>query len=149
MHLIDAAISSLMGVVFALADLRQWPEVYDLCHTFLHVVRVKNPTDMQETHAKRGSRARSCEKRTRNTFRMCFSHVCVFFDLRNVQKRATKSDNLGHCLADLVQSLDMIQCKMPDYFLNQTAFCTCNNTPFGIPPARAPGGPGRGRPVGY
>ena len=27
---------------------RQWPEVYDLCHTFLHVARVKKPTAMRE-----------------------------------------------------------------------------------------------------
>ena len=31
---------------------RQWPEVYDLCHTFLHVARVRKHTDMQELHAK-------------------------------------------------------------------------------------------------
>ena len=46
----------------------QWPEVYDLCHTFLHAFRVQ------------------------------FSHVRVFSDSRNVQKRATKSDTSGHCL---------------------------------------------------
>ena len=46
---------------------RQWPEVYDLCHT---------------SHAKR----------------VRFSHVRVFSDSRNVQKCATKSDTLGHCL---------------------------------------------------
>ena len=33
------------------ALLRQWPEVYDLCHTFLHVARVKKPTAMRESHA--------------------------------------------------------------------------------------------------
>ena len=39
---------------------RQWPEVYDLCHTFLHVApqlaRVKKPTAMRE------SRANKCDK---------------------------------------------------------------------------------------
>ena len=30
---------------------RQWPEVYDLCHTFLHVERVKEPTAMRESRA--------------------------------------------------------------------------------------------------
>ena len=40
-------------------------------------------------------------------------------------------------LADLVQSLDMAHCKMPDYFLNETVFCACNDTAFGIPPSRA------------
>ena len=30
---------------------RQWPEVYELCHTFLHVVRVKKSTAMRESHA--------------------------------------------------------------------------------------------------
>ena len=28
---------------------RQWPEVYDLCHTFLHFARVKKPTAMRES----------------------------------------------------------------------------------------------------
>ena len=51
---------------------RQWPEVYDLCHSCLHVARVKQ-------HAR-------------------FSHGRVLFDSRNVQKRATKSDTSGHCL---------------------------------------------------
>ena len=27
---------------------RQWPEVYDLYHAFLHVVRVKKPMAMRE-----------------------------------------------------------------------------------------------------
>ena len=27
---------------------RQWPKVYDLCHTFLHVARVRKHMDMQE-----------------------------------------------------------------------------------------------------
>ena len=53
---------------------RQWPEVYDLCHTFLHVARVKNP--------------RICENRTRfkkntdmrewHAFRVRFFHVRVY-----------------------------------------------------------------------
>ena len=32
-------------------DSRQWPEVYDSCHTFLHVARVRKHTDMRELHA--------------------------------------------------------------------------------------------------
>ena len=31
--------------------LRQWPWVYDLCHTFLHAEQVKKPTAMRESHA--------------------------------------------------------------------------------------------------
>ena len=27
---------------------RQWPEVYDSCHSFLHVARVRKHTDMRE-----------------------------------------------------------------------------------------------------
>ena len=50
-------------------SLRQWPEVYDLCHTFLHIARVRKHTDMRELHAK-----------------------CVFSDSRNVQKHVTKID---------------------------------------------------------
>ena len=53
----------------ALVGGRQWPEVYDLCYTFLHV------------HAQRQ-----------------IWHGRRFFDSRNVQKRGTKSDTSGHCL---------------------------------------------------
>ena len=35
---------------------------------------------------------------TLRAFRVQFSHVRVFSDSRNVQKRATKSDTSGHCL---------------------------------------------------
>ena len=71
-----------------------WAVVYDSCHTFLHVVRVRKHTDMRELHAKS----------------VQFSHVSVFSETRailscqcvfwfaNVQKRVTKSDTLGHCL---------------------------------------------------
>ena len=31
-------------------EARQWPAVYDLCHTFLHVARVKTHKDMRELH---------------------------------------------------------------------------------------------------
>ena len=59
---------------------------------FLHVARVKKPTAMRE------SRVRPCENCVR------FSHGSRFFDLRNVQKRATKSDTSGHCLLLRFQS---------------------------------------------
>ena len=36
--------------------------------------------------------------REMHAFRVHFSHVRVFSDTRNVQKRATKSDTSGHCL---------------------------------------------------
>ena len=39
-------------------------------------------------------------------------------------------------LADVLQSLDMSHCKLPDYFLNETVFCACGDIPFAIPPAR-------------
>ena len=31
-------------------SIRQWPEVYDSCHTFLHIVQVRKHKDMQESH---------------------------------------------------------------------------------------------------
>ena len=40
------ASSQLVG------ETRQWPEVYDLCHTFLHVALVRKHTNMRESHAK-------------------------------------------------------------------------------------------------
>ena len=30
---------------------RQWPKVYDSCHTFLHVAQARKHTDMLELHA--------------------------------------------------------------------------------------------------
>ena len=33
-----------------LTSSRQWPEVYDLCHTFLHVEQVKKHMAMPESH---------------------------------------------------------------------------------------------------
>ena len=43
-------------ICFAPAGLlsRQWPEVYQLCHTFLHVARVRKHTAVWESHAKHG-----------------------------------------------------------------------------------------------
>ena len=38
-------------MVRSLTTIRQWPEVYDLCHTFLHIARVKKPTAMRESRA--------------------------------------------------------------------------------------------------
>ena len=35
-------ISSLHTLLLQESASRQWPEVYDLCHTFLHVARVKH-----------------------------------------------------------------------------------------------------------
>jgi hypothetical protein len=39
-------------------------------------------------------------------------------------------------LSDLLASMDMAHCKMPDYFLNETVFCACGDTPFAIPEIR-------------
>ena len=39
-------------------------------------------------------------------------------------------------LSDLLTSMDMAHCKMPDYFLNETVFCACGDTPFAIPEIR-------------
>ena len=53
-------------LVLSMQVSRQWPEVYDLCHSFLQVARVK-------------ARVKISLKNS-----------------RNVQKRATKSDSSGH-----------------------------------------------------
>ena len=39
-------------------------------------------------------------------------------------------------LSDLLASMDMPHCKMPDYFLNETVFCACGDSPFAIPESR-------------
>ena len=48
-------------------------------------------------------------------------------------------------LSDLLISMDMAHCKMPDYFLNETVLCACGDTPFAIPePRRKEGVEGAG-----
>ena len=44
------AVGPRLALAAAAACLRQWPKVYDLCHTFLHVARVRKHTDMRELH---------------------------------------------------------------------------------------------------
>lgn len=39
-------------------------------------------------------------------------------------------------LSDLLISMDMAHCKMPDYFLNETVLCACDDAPFAIPERR-------------
>lgn len=39
-------------------------------------------------------------------------------------------------LSDVLQSLDMAHCKLPDYFLNDTVFCACGDTQYVIPEVR-------------
>ena len=62
---------------------RQWPAVYDLCHTFssLHVARVGKHTDMRELHAL-------------HAFRAC---PCVLW-LAQRAKTCDKIWTSGHCL---------------------------------------------------
>ena len=78
-----------------MCHIRQWPEVYDLCHTFLHVARVKKPTAMRESRA-----ILACDSSMAVGFlnSVRFSHGSRFFDLSNMPKRTTKSDTSGHCL---------------------------------------------------
>ena len=40
-------------------------------------------------------------------------------------------------LADVLQSLDLAHCKIPDLFLNETILCACGDTPYAIPEKRA------------
>ena len=72
---------------------RQWPEVYDLCHTFLHIARVRKHTAMRKSRVRKHTAMLES-----HAFCVRFSHGPVFSDSRNVQKRATKSDTSGHCL---------------------------------------------------
>ena len=75
----------------AVAATRQWPEVSDFVACFCTLHESEN--------------TRTCENRTlfrkhtdmRESVR--FLHVCGFSGSCNVQKRATKSDTLGYCLA--------------------------------------------------
>ena len=70
-NIIDHGVYVGMTPTESISRIRQWPELYVLCHTFC-TLREK------------------CVR---------FSHVRVFSDSHNVQKRATKSDTSGHCLS--------------------------------------------------
>ena len=35
-------------------------------------------------------------------------------------------------LSDMLESVDMAHCKMPDYFLNDSVFCSCGDSPYSI-----------------
>ena len=39
-------------------------------------------------------------------------------------------------MADVLESMDLSHCKMPDSLLNETVFCACGDTPFQIPTSR-------------
>ena len=70
---------------------RQWFKVYDLCHAFLHVARVRKHTDMREFHGKT------------EVYDLCrtFLHVArvrKHTDMREKHANTTKSDTSGHCL---------------------------------------------------
>ena len=41
-------------------DERQWPKVYDFCHTFMHVEQVKKHIAMREMHAKKTDTSSHC-----------------------------------------------------------------------------------------
>ena len=67
-----------------IAPTRQWPKVYDLCHTFLHVTLARKHTDMQELQAKRVQFSHS--KCVQFLMPMCFLEMrailtcpCVFW----------------------------------------------------------------------
>ena len=63
-----------------------------------------------------------------HAFRVQFSHVRVFSDSRNVQKRATRSDTSGHCLHLPAAALEPAQTAPvgmgPRYVIYVTHFCT-------------------------
>ena len=73
-HTVLFLLTTVLGSQAPNMLLRQWPEVYDLCHTFLHDDNARCTS--QKTHRVTDMREITCE----NT------------DSCNVQKRATKSD---------------------------------------------------------
>ena len=53
---------------------RQWLEVYDLCHTFLHVALDRKHTDMRELHVSFNVQKRATKSDTSETFKIFPSH---------------------------------------------------------------------------
>ena len=86
----------LLGCVSGSSATRQWPEVYDLCHTFLHVARVRKHwhTDLRELHAFR-------------VFRVQFSHIRVFSEsfcqVKGFSERAGAGTAGCPCAPTLIQ----------------------------------------------
>ena len=73
---------------WAAVQVRQWPEVYDLCHTFLHVARVRTHTDMRELHVSETCLSQKTHRHARITriSRAILACPCVFW----LAQRATK-----------------------------------------------------------
>ena len=71
---------------------RQCPKVYDSCHTFLHVVRVRKHTDMREFHA-------FCQQ---------FSRVSVFSD-----SRFACNSRMSVCFLTLTTCKNVLQNLIP------------------------------------
>ena len=75
-------------------NVRQWPEVYHLCHTFCTLRELKKPTAMRESHA----------------FRVRVSRAILAFPWSFLfAQHATKSDTSGHCL----QRICIFQTRTP------------------------------------
>ena len=72
---------------------RQWPKVCELCHTFLHVARVRNYIDMQELLV-----FQKTQGHVRIAHITCPWWCQYVFWLAQRAKCATKFDTSGHCL---------------------------------------------------
>ena len=85
---LEAGCACEGGAAHKCVQTRQWPQVYDLSH---FSARCASPKTYGDPRIAR-------ESRIAVGFFTRFSHRRRFFDSRNVQNRATKSDTSGHCL---------------------------------------------------
>ena len=66
--------------IFRLPYSRQWPKVYDLCHTFLHVAQVRKHTAMRESRVSRANLACPCVETRAN-----IAWQCVFWFVQHAK----------------------------------------------------------------
>ena len=86
--------------IFRLPYSRQWPKVSDFVARFCTLRESENtlPCTRARKHTAKSHALRVRISHGRVLKRVQILHGSVFSDLHNVQKRATKSDTLGHCL---------------------------------------------------
>lgn len=107
------------------------------CLTQNFVSKNKNPTDA----ANSGSTARIISQVIQSSAtallpQLSFMGLTLETMMHAIDGKITYWMGVVYGLSDVLQSLDMAHCKLPDYFLNDTMFCACGDTQFVIPEVR-------------
>jgi hypothetical protein len=107
------------------------------CLTQNYVVKSSNPTDASNA----ASVASVVSQVTTSTAMALLQNINVQGESLETIMHLIDADlsywmGVVYGMSDMLQSLDMSHCKMPDHFLHETVFCACGDSPFGIPVSR-------------